>query len=94
MKSMTTTFASTAAVAAALAMGAVVPAAAQQANQDYSTMPGYSARPQGMCWHPAFGSGHQDNGYWAPCTNTSENQSANSARARAPTPQRTRARHR
>jgi hypothetical protein len=82
-------FATPLTVAAALVLGAVVPAAAQQTSQDYSTLPGYSARPPGMCWHRYAGRDLNGTlGYWAACTNTSGNQSANSARAQAHPPQR------
>ena len=84
-----------AAVAVALTLGGVVPASAQQISQDHSTLPGYSARPPGMCWHRHFGSaGNETNGYWAACTSTSENQPASSARAQAQPTERNRTRHR
>jgi len=89
MKSMVVSFASPVAVAVALVMGAVVPAAAQQTSPDYSMLPGYSARPPGMCWHkhPGFDvNGYQ--GYWEACKNTSGNQSVNGARAQGQPPRR------
>ena len=74
---------------------ATIAATAQQTSQDYSTLPSYSARPAGMCWHRNVGySLNGLNGYWAACTNTSGNQSANSARAQAQPPQREHTRHR
>jgi hypothetical protein len=89
MKSISAIFASSVSVVVALVLGAVVPAGAQQTSQDYSTVPSYSARPPGMCWQRHVGySINGLNGYWAACTNTSENQSANSARAQALPPQR------
>ena len=78
MRSITTIVASAAAIFAFAAL--VQPAAAQQ---DYSTLPGYSARPSGMCWYREFGSGNDQSGYWAACKNTSANETANGARANA-----------
>jgi hypothetical protein len=81
MRSITTIFASAAVATAAVAVsGLIQPAAAQQ---DYSTLPGYSARPEGQCWYREFGSGNENNGYWAACKNSSANQTANGARAQA-----------
>ncbi|HEY7300089.1 MAG TPA: hypothetical protein VH684_19525 [Xanthobacteraceae bacterium] len=75
MRSITGIFASAAFATAAVAIGGLVqPAAAQQ---DYSTLPGYSARPPGMCWYREFGSGNDQSGYWAACKNSSANASAN-----------------
>jgi hypothetical protein len=86
---MTAIFASPVVAAVALVLGAVAPAAAQQTNQDYSTVPSYSARPAGMCWHRGVGYDLNGlNGYWSACTNTSANQSANNARAQAQPSQR------
>ena len=85
MRSISAIFAGPGTVAVALVLGAVAPAAAQQTSQGYSVLPGYSARSPGMCWHRHLG--HDINGllgYWAACTNTSQSQSANSARAQAP----------
>jgi hypothetical protein len=95
MKSMTAIFASPVAVAVASVMGAIVPAAAQQTSQDYLTLPGYSARPPGMCWHKHPGydvNGYQ--GYWEACTNSSGNQSVNGVRAQGQSPRREQKRHR
>jgi ABC-type sugar transport system substrate-binding protein len=88
MRSMSRIVASAAVVAGALTMGSLVQPAAAQSNQDYSTLPGYSARPEGMCWKRAFGSGNENNGYWARCNN--ENQASTNAQARAQTQQTSR----
>jgi hypothetical protein len=91
MRSMSAIFA---AASVALGLGSLTqPAAAQQNNQDYSTLPGYSARPPGMCWHREFGSGHDDNGYWGACKNESTSAQAQ-AQAPNQTPQRSRTRRR
>jgi hypothetical protein len=81
MRSITRIFAIAAVATAAVASGGLQPAAAQQ---DYSTLPGYSARPDGQCWYRGFGSGNDQVGYWGACKNSSANQSANGARAQAP----------
>jgi hypothetical protein len=51
--------------------------------QSATALPGYSARPVGMCWNRQVGSGNENNGYWAACKKASQNQAANSARAHA-----------
>jgi hypothetical protein len=91
MRSITAIFASPAAVAVALVLGAVVPAAPQQTSQDYSTLPSYSARPPGMCWHKH--PGYDVNGllgYWEACKDTSGNQAVNTDRAQAQRPRHNR----
>jgi ABC-type sugar transport system substrate-binding protein len=95
MRSTSRIVANAAVVAGALALGGLVqPAVAQQANQDHSNLPGYSARPEGMCWKRAFGSGNENSGYWDRCKN--ENQAAANARAQSQpqTSQRSRTRRR
>jgi ABC-type sugar transport system substrate-binding protein len=95
MRSMSRIVASAAAVAGALALGGLIQPAVAQTNQDYSTMPGYSAHPEGMCWTRAFGSGNENNGYWARCKNESQASSSNAqAQAQQQTSRRSRARHR
>jgi hypothetical protein len=49
------------------------------------TLPGYSARPDGMCWTREFGSGQDiTGGYWAACPKQTGNSSARTtANARA-----------
>jgi hypothetical protein len=92
MRSMSRIIANVAVVASALALGGLVqPAVAQQTN---SNLPGYSARPEGMCWKRAFGSGNENSGYWDRCKN--ENQAATGARAQSQPQisQRSRARRR
>jgi len=53
-------------------------------------MPGYSARPTGMCWTREGGGGHDLSGFWGPCPNNTASrpaaQPAHAAHARA-TPQ-------
>jgi hypothetical protein len=81
MRSITRIFATAIVATAAVASGGLLqPAAAQQDN---STLPGYSARPDGQCWYRGFGSGNDQVGYWGACKNTSANASANGARANA-----------
>ena len=74
-----------AAVAAAAVVfgGNAEPAAAQQSNKDYSMLPGYSARPPGMCWNRTLGGDTPEHsGYWGACKSPA-NESANGARAQA-----------
>lgn len=80
------TLAKAAAVTVALAVGGLVqPAAAQTAGNNANGLPGYSARPAGMCWVREVGSGHDlTGGYWAACNGTSANQTARATRAQAP----------
>jgi hypothetical protein len=36
-------------------------------GSDNSGLPGYSARPAGMCWAPGGGGGQDLSGSWGPC---------------------------
>jgi hypothetical protein len=36
-------------------------------SSDISTLPGYSARPAGMCWERAGGGTQDQSGHWAKC---------------------------
>ena len=71
------------AAAAVVFGGNAEPAAAQQSGKDYSMLPGYSARPPGMCWNRTLGGDTPEHsGYWGACKSPA-NESANGARAQA-----------
>ena len=83
MTAMKRILAGAAVAAAAVVFGGIVqPAAALPSNQDYLTLPGYSARPAGMCYR-RYVTGTENNGYWAACKKRPANESANGARAQA-----------
>jgi hypothetical protein len=72
------------AAAAVAFVGNAEPAAAQQSNKDYSMLPGYSARPPGMCWNRTLGGDTSEfSGYWGACKTSPANEAANGARAQA-----------
>jgi hypothetical protein len=46
--------------------------AATTGQGEVNTMPGYSARPNGMCWEREGGGGHDLSGYWHSCGGSGE----------------------
>src|SRR5262245_33093451 len=42
----------------------------QPADNGSTSMPGYSARPNGMCWTREGGGGQDLSGFWGPCPTT------------------------
>src|SRR5262249_12248302 len=46
----------------------------QSGSDDISTsaLPGYGARPDGMCWTRQSGAGHDLSGHWGPCGSGSQ----------------------
>jgi hypothetical protein len=81
MRIGTTIFATVASLATALALSGLPNTAAAQ------TLPGYSARPDGMCWTREFGSGQDiTGGYWAGCPKATGNSNARTTRQREPAP--------
>jgi hypothetical protein len=78
MRIATTIFATVAGLTVGLALSGVPGTAAAQ------TLPGYSARPEGMCW-TRLGSGPDiAGGHWAACPKTAGNPKARAPQQREP----------